>query len=338
MCRSRSSSRTPLCLIAFLLSAVLLSVPGCGTSSLRLPLNRPSLEPFREYEQQPSTGGPVEARFLGATSVLFQDGETAILSDGFVTRPGLLRVLLGRISPDRERIQNTLTRLGLDSIAAVFAGHSHYDHALDAPVFAQLTGAVLLGSPSTANIGRGVGLADSALRVVGDGEVLRFGKFELTFLESVHSPGDRYPCTVDEPLVPPARSSAWRTGTTYSVLIRYEGRTILVHGSANYKPGALRGRRVDVIYLGIGTLGRQSDAFVDAYWDEVVRATGAKRVILVHWDDFFRSLDQPLRPMPYAMDSFADSMQHILRRATADGVEVLLPVPWQPTDPFTGLP
>jgi L-ascorbate metabolism protein UlaG (beta-lactamase superfamily) len=167
--------------------------------------------------------------------------------------------------------------------------------------------------------------------------VRSFGPFELTFVESVHSPGDLHPGTIDAPLVPPARSGAWKTGTTYSVLIRHEGGTTLVHGSANFIPGALRGHRADVVYLGIGTLGRRDDRFADAYWDEVVRATGARRVILVHWDDFFQPLDRPLRPMPRIVDRFAAGMRHVLRRADADGVEVLLPVAWQPTDPFDGL-
>jgi L-ascorbate metabolism protein UlaG (beta-lactamase superfamily) len=306
------------------------------TPSFRQLLDHPRLEPFRRYEQRPAAGGPVAARFLGVTSLLFEDDETAILSDGFVSRPGITRVLVGRIGPDRKRIESTLKRLGRlgpDSIAAVFTGHSHYDHAMDAPVFAQLTGAVLLGSRSTANVGRGVGLPESALRVVGDGEALRFGKFELTFVESVHSPGDPFPGTIDKPLVPPARMSAWKTGTTYSVLIRRKRRTLLVHGSANYKPGALRDCRADVVYLGIGGLGRQKDDFVNDYWDEVVRATKAKRVILVHWDNFFRSLDKPLRPIPF----FAKGMRHILRRAADDGVQVRLPVLWKRTDPFAGL-
>jgi L-ascorbate metabolism protein UlaG (beta-lactamase superfamily) len=316
------------------LAAVLIAATACDG---KLPLGHPDLEPFRGYEQPPSSGGRVTAQFLGTSSILFRDSETAILSDGFVTRPGLASVLVGRVAPDTALVRRALDSLRVDSIAAIFTGHSHYDHAMDAPTFARRTGAILIGSPSTANIGRGGGLPERQLRVVRDGEALRFGKFTLTFIESRHARGERYRGTVDRPLAPPARAGAWRTGTTWSVLIEHHGRTLLVHGSANYKPGALRGRHADVVYLGIGGLGKQPGGFVDAYWNEVVRTTGAKRVILVHWDDFFRTLDKPLRPMPYAMDSFTDSMRRILRRAAADSVEVLLPVLWQPTDPFAGL-
>jgi len=174
--------------------------------------------------------------------------------------------------------------------------------------------------------------------VVADGETLHFGKFELTFVESQHSPGDRYPGSITSPLKPPARAGSWKTGTTWSVLIRYEeSRTILVHGSANFRAGALKGRSADVVYLGLGHLGRQSDAFVDAYWNEVVRATGATRVIVMHWDDFFRSLDEPLRPMPSVLDPVQNAMRRILERGARDGVEVLSPVAWERVDPFAGL-
>jgi L-ascorbate metabolism protein UlaG (beta-lactamase superfamily) len=47
--------------------------------------------------------------------------------------------------------------------------HTHFDHALDAAVVADRTGAVLVGGESTANIGRGHGLAEDRIRVVTPG-------------------------------------------------------------------------------------------------------------------------------------------------------------------------
>ncbi|MER6570931.1 MBL fold metallo-hydrolase [Streptomyces sp. NPDC001093] len=306
---------------------------------MRMPVGRPSLRPYLPYQQRPMTSGHgVVAHFLGTSTVLLSDGETAVLSDGFVTRPGMLRVALGSIAPDRSLVRATVDRLRVESLAAVFCAHSHYDHALDAPVWALETGAELVGSPSTANIGRGLGVPESSLRVVADGETVSYGRFDLTFLDSVHSPGDRCPGTVDEPLVPPARARAWKTGTAYSVLVAHPTGRILLHASANYRPGALRGRAADVIYLGIGTLGKQSTEFLRAYWDEVVAATGARRVVLVHWDDFFVGLHRPLRPMPYLLDDIDATMSRLLPLARRDGVDVVLPVTWQPSAPLADLP
>ncbi|MEU4038880.1 MBL fold metallo-hydrolase [Streptomyces collinus] len=305
---------------------------------MRTRFGRPSLRPCLPYKQPAAPGHDgVVAHFLGTSSVLFSDGETSVLSDGFVSRPGLLRVAAGRISPDRALVRAAIDRLRARDLAAVFCAHSHYDHALDAPVWALETGADLIGSRSTANIGRGSGVPESSLRVVADGDTVSYGSFGLTFLDSVHSPGDRFPGTVDEPLVPPARAGAWRTGTAYSVVLSHPGGRVLLHASANFRPGALRGVDADVVYLGVGNLGRRPAWFVRDYWDEVVVTTGARRVVLVHWDDFFLGLHRPLRSMPYVMDDLGVTTGRLLPLARRDAVDVVMPVAWQPSAPLAGL-
>lgn len=298
---------------------------------VRFWLSRPDLG---RYPAQTAGTGAVTAWFLGTSSVLLSDGHTAVLTDGFVTRPGMARAAFGRIAPDERVVRGALERLGAPPIAAVVCVHSHYDHALDAPVWASLTGADLVGSESTANIGRGLGVPEPSLRVAGAGDVLGYGRFELTFVESEHSPGDRYPGVVDAPLVPPRRGREWRTGTVYAVFVAHPSGTVLVHASAGFRPGALHGMRADVVYLGVGTLGKQPARYVEEYWAEVVGATGAKRVVLVHWDDFFVSLEKPLRPLPYFADDLDVTMRRLSALAARDGVEVLFPLAWQPSDPF----
>lgn len=333
--------RLASCLAVAGIAAGMFLSQGC----IRSPFAHPSITPFESFAQPVILGGPgpdspaLVVRFLGTTSLLFTDHDTtSILMDGFVSRPGKFRVGLWRIEPDCERIREANHRLNQPRFAAVFAGHAHYDHAMDAPVWAQMSGATLLGSRSVAMLGRGIGIPDSQNQVVRESVPIRFGRFELTFVESAHGPPDRFPGTIFEPLAPPARTNAWQTGLVYSVFIRHRGRTILVQSTAGYKPGALRGRHADVVYLAIGGLGRQPLATIDAYWNEVVRATGARRVILVHWDDFFRGLDQPLLPTIYGGDDVPRGMGRIVELAASDGVEVLIPPVWTPTDPFRGLP
>jgi L-ascorbate metabolism protein UlaG (beta-lactamase superfamily) len=331
MCRTHPSSATALRRF-FALTASLVIAQGCA------PLIHPSLAPYRRYEQRHSTSGPVTARFLGTTSVLFQDASTTILGEGFVTRPGPLNVRFCCIAPDTVRIVRALHTLGINSIAAVFTGHAHYDHAMDAPTFAMRTGADLVGSSTLANIAWAYGLRDTArMRTIRHGDTVQYGKFTLTFLDSEHSHPDRFRGIVEAPLTDvPRRADEWKTGAMHSVLIQHGHRAILIQGADAFVPGALRGRHADVVYLSMANLGLRSDAYVDAYWNEVVRGTGAKRVIPVHWDNFFRSLDGPLRPMPTR--NFHRGMQHILRRAAQDGVQVQMPVAWRPTDPFEGMP
>ena len=123
----------------------------------KLPIGRPSLRPYLPHKERPAAHREgLIAHFLGTSSVLLSDGQTSVLSDGFVTRPGMLRVGMGKIAPNRALVRAAIERLRVDNLAAVVCAHSHYDHALDAPVWALETGAELVGSESTANIGRGL--------------------------------------------------------------------------------------------------------------------------------------------------------------------------------------
>jgi L-ascorbate metabolism protein UlaG (beta-lactamase superfamily) len=321
-----SPSRRTLLLTAVRAIAPALAASGCASN----PATPPSLAPV--VQQQPSSDGMVTARFLGTTSILFRDDKTTILSDGFLTRPVRHDVFLGEIRPNEERIVSTLRRLGVEKVDALFTGHSHYDHALDAPTIAKLKGAVLLGSESTRQLGLGGELPKDRIFVVHHGETREFGRFALTFFESKHSSPELWPGRIRRPVVPPAPARNWKTGGAWSVKIAHEKRTLLVHGSANYRGDALSGQRVEVVYLGIGGLGLRSDGFVRKYWKEVVQATGAKRVILVHWDDFF-GVEEPLRAAP----GFENAVNRIRQHAWIDGVEVVLPVLWESTNPFQGL-
>ena len=324
MTPARPSRRT-LLLTAMRTLGPALAAGRCGSN----PAPRP---PAPLIRQQPDSGGVVTARFFGTSSILFTDDETTILSDGFLTRPSRHDVFVGEIKPDEERIASTLRRLGVEKVDAIFTGHSHYDHALDAPTIARLKHSVLLGSESTRKAGHDGDLPDDRIRVVQHGATYRFQRFELTFFKSKHGSPELWPGTIRHSVRPPAPARQWRTGGVWSVKVRHGTRNLLVHGSANYWPGALQGQRADVVYLGIGGLGLRNERFVGKYWDEVVRATGARRVILVHWDDFF-GVEEPLRPET----GFDRAVDAIRRQASVDGVEVVLPVLWEPTNPFQGL-
>ena len=87
-------------------------------------------------------------------------------------------------------------------------------------------------------------------------------------------------------------------------------------------------------YLGVGQLGVQSEEYVRAYWQETVRAVGARRVVLIHWDDFFRPLEEPLRALPYAGDDLDVTIRLLTGLAAADGVALHLPTVWRREDPW----
>lgn len=308
---------------------------------MRLKLGRPDLSAYAErFDVPPATDdSPLTVTFLGVSTVLVDDGSSALLTDGFFSRPGLRQVLLGRLAPDPARIDACLRRADIDRLEAVLPVHTHYDHGLDSAAVADRTDALLVGGESAANIGRGQGLAEDRIRVVAHGEQLTVGAWTVTALVSEHCPPDRFPGTIDEPLVPPARTAAYRCGEAWSLLIDHgpTGRSVLVQGSAGFVPGVLAGQSAEVAYLGVGQLGIQPEEYLRSYWSETVRAVGARRVVLLHWDDFFRPLDQPLRALPYAGDDLDVTMRLFSELAGEDGVALHLPTVWQREDPWRDL-
>lgn len=283
--------------------------------------------------------GKMSATFLGTTAMLLDDGETAILTDGFFTRPGPFKLLTGKIQPNREVIAAGLHLAGITKLAAVVVSHANYDHAMDAPEIARMTGALLVGTASTANIGRGGGLPESQIVVPADGEVLRFGKFEISLWPSSHVPANRWPIgEITQPLQPPVLVSDYRDGGTKAILINHAGRNMLLNAAAGFTPGGLQGVKAEVIFLGVGLLGRQSLGHQEDYWREVVTKPEARRAILVHWDNFTRPLDRPLVAMPLEFDDLDVTMALLTRLGAEDNVDVRLPVAWQPFDPFQDLP
>lgn len=300
---------------------------------------RPQLDRYRDLRQPAAALHPTELRtaFFGVSTVLFRAGDSAVLTDGFFSRPRLGRTLVRKIGPDHDVIIESLRRAGVTSLDAVIPLHSHYDHAMDAPAVAALTAAAVVGSSSTANVARGYGLPEGRITTVSAGDVLRLGRFTVTMLPAEHTPDPLARGSITRPVVPPARVTAYRMGECFAVLIECDGRSVLVNGSAGFIPGAMRGRRAHVVYLGIPTLGKQSGDYREQLWREVVESTGARRIIPVHWDDFWQPLDRPLVPMRRFADDFDVTMRFLADQCRRSGVDLMLPVAWQTTDPLAGL-
>ncbi len=302
---------------------------------MRLKAGRPDISRYADHFDVPPARDAFCITFLGVSSLLLGDGESAVLTDGFFSRPSLLKVGLGKVAPDISRIESALARAGIDRLDAVVPVHTHFDHAMDSAVVARQTGAVLVGGESAANIGRGQGLAGEQIKVVTPAEHLIFGGFRLTWMESAHCPPDRFPGHIVQPVVPPVRVNAYRCGEAWSILAEHtSGRTALIQGSAGFVAGSLTGRRADVAYLGVGQLGLQGEDYIRTYWAETVEAVGAGRVVLIHWDDFFRPLDLPLRALPFAGDDLDATMRVFTELAAQQDVALHFPTLWQREDPW----
>lgn len=306
---------------------------------MRFKLGRPKLADYAGYFDAPAApeGASLTVTWAGVTTLLIDDGESAVMTDGFFSRPSLAEVGLRSLSPSAPRIDGSLARLGVQRLEAVLPVHTHFDHAMDSAVVAERTGAKVVGGTSARQVGLGHGLPDDRLVVAPPGEPITLGAYDVTLIESEHCPPDRFPGVITEPVTPPVRASAYKCGEAWSTVVRHRpsDRRLLIVGSAGFVPGALAGQQADVVYLGVGQLGVQPEQYLLDYWTEAVRTVGARRVVLTHWDDFFRPLHMPLRALPYAGDDLDVTMRVLSRLAREDGVALHLPMLWQRADPWS---
>lgn len=237
---------------------------------------------------QPAGGDGLELRWLGTAGYeLVHDG-FRLLIDPYVTRLPLRRMLGRRaVPPDAAAVDRHLPRAD-----AVLVGHTHFDHALDAPAVARRDGCRVYGSGSVATLLGLYGLADRAV-VVEPYRVNEIGPFEVTFVPSVHSKlalgmwvPNSGPITCDhlDDLAP----RAYNCDQVWGIHIRVGGLTLYHQGSADVVDDAVRHRGVDYFLCGIA--GRQ---FTESYVRRMVRLLDPRVIVPNHYDDFFRPLDGP---------------------------------------------
>lgn len=311
-----------------------------GLAFVFIQLNRrPSLESYSSIAPLPvGAESPVQVRFGGVSTLVFDDGETVWMTDGFFSRPALARVAAWCIEPDQKAIKHGLDELRVTKLAAVVPLHSHYDHAMDAPSVAILTEAQLIGSESTLNLGRSAGMGEERLLRVHHGQTIALGEWRLTFIESAHEPQPWYLAaagTIDEDFEAPAHASAWRVGDVWALVVKHDrsGRSWLVVGSAGYELGQLSQQRVDTVFAGVAGLAGQSRVYREQWWDETVHKVGARQVIPIHWDDFSLPLEASLQPLPYLFDEVGETLEQLSSFARRDGVELSLPPLFKPFVP-----
>ena len=264
--------------------------------------------------------GAVTVRWTGTSTLVFSDGETTWMTDGWFSRPGPLDLAVGEIEPDLEAIEAGLARNGVERAAAVFPVHSHYDHAMDAPEVCKRTGAVLLGSESTANIGRGWGLPEEQIRVVADREPIELGRFTLTPIESRHfqfpDPAVRERALGDpeitEPLVPPVGAFEYKVGKAYVLHVSHPLGSFVVVGSAGFEVGGLAGFEADLLFLGTGGLGSQTTSYREIYWRETVETIQPTRLVPIHWDSLTGPIEGPFTGPVLAASFLAEGSDRTL--------------------------
>jgi len=234
----------------------------------------------------------LELEWLGVAGYrLTYEGQT-LLIDPYFSRVPFSSVLRRRRALPDQRLIERYTG-GWEGVAGILVGHTHFDHAVDAPALARRFGCRAYGSESLAALMRLHGLGDSAV-VAEPRRPYELGPFVVTFVPSVHSKlllglavpySGELTCEALDSLSP----AAYRCGQVWGIRIEVAGISLYHQGSANLIEDEVPRGGVDVFLAGVA--GR---SFTEHYWERILTRLDPRVVVPSHYDDFFRPLDEPM--------------------------------------------
>jgi len=230
----------------------------------------------------------LEVEWLGVSGYRMSFEGQTIFIDPYVSRVPFGDLLRRRPTlPNPAALERFVQAPG--EVAGVLVGHTHFDHAVDAPAIAQRYDCNAYGSDSLVRLMALHGLAERAVEVEPY-RTYELGPFEVSFTPSVHSKlllglavpydGD-LTCEHLDSLTP----GAYRCGQVWGISIAVAGIRFYHQGSANLIDDAIRERQVDVFLAGVA--GR---SFTDDYWRRILPRLDPKAIVPTHYDNFFRPL------------------------------------------------
>jgi len=220
----------------------------------------------------------IQFRWLGVAGVELAINSEVLAIDPFFTRPPFRNLLFGRPQLNRALVAEKLP--GCDHILIT---HSHYDHLMDVPQIASNTGAHVYGSTNTCRLLRILNLPGSQIHNVQAGDRLSLGEFEVEVLPGRHikTPLDRWISgSLPQNLHPPLRLTDYKMDESLSFRVSAGGCDFL-HG--RHPAGA------DVWFA--------IPVWKQEIFQKLLTEVQPRLVVPIHWDDFFRPLSKPLRPM-----------------------------------------
>jgi L-ascorbate metabolism protein UlaG (beta-lactamase superfamily) len=242
----------------------------------------------------PSSSGPLELapglelRWLGVSGYSMTFEGHTLLIDPYVSRVALSALISRKPALPDPALIDRYIGCPPDCVG-VLVGHTHFDHAVDAPAIAARLGCNVYGSASLARLMRLHGCGKRAIEV-RPYERYELGPFTVRFTPSAHSrlllglavPFDgELTCEHLDALSP----GAYRCGDIYGIEIELSGFTFYHQGSANLIDDALRTKGVDVFLAGVAGRG-----FTQDYWRRILSRLEPRSIVPTHYDDFFRPL------------------------------------------------
>ena len=269
--------------------------------------------------------------YFGTTTLLFDDGKDQILFDCHFTRPSLWKYISGRQPSDTATIDELMRLHPMDRLRAVFVSHTHHDHVMDAPYVLKKTGALMYGSSSAMNVGRGNDVPEKQLVEFEANAVYEIGSFKVTVIPSLHSKptilNNDLGQTIDAPLSPYARLRDYKEGGSYDFYVETPDRKYMIRPSFNYIEGQMDGYKADVLFLGVAGLAKADAKTEKNFFMETAARLEPKLIVPIHWDNFFSPLDKPVTGMPSLIEHTEIVFHKLALYCEANNIDFLIQIP-----------
>lgn len=245
--------------------------------------------------------------YLGITCLLFDDGVDQILFDCSFSRPSIRKLLFSKLSSDTKAIDEIFACHKIDRLKAIFISHSHVDHVMDLPYVSSKCNCDVYGSISTKNVALTSNIDENKIHLFEDKLEYNINGFNIKVIPSIHSKAKWYNNDLGEIISEPFKSKPhfrdYKEGNSYDFLITYDNKKYLIRPSFNYIKHQFDDITCDVLFLGIAGGSKATDKELKEFFEETVLKTKPKKIIPIHWDNFFHPLKEGIKGMPFYLEN-----------------------------------
>jgi L-ascorbate metabolism protein UlaG (beta-lactamase superfamily) len=304
----RLTLRQTFVAVALLLGGCGHTIPGSLTGDGK---------PYDFAKQHPCTdpqpqGDQIQVRYLGSGGIYLRWRDEAILIGPSFSNPGLIRARFLWVKPDKTRIESALNGFELQRVAAILAGHSHYDHLADVPEIARRLPAVPIWvNENGKHALAGEGLGDRVRQLAVSDELTDLTpSIRFRAVESGHAPQlcrwRHFPCVYGKgPIrmdwttpLPRHRLASMLGGETYAFVIElHDGDVVryrIYYNDAS--PDSPLGQTTGDFDLAILCMAQWK--WVRDYPRDLLAVLRPRHVLVSHWDNFFTEARQTTRFVP----------------------------------------
>ncbi|MEE6259395.1 MBL fold metallo-hydrolase [Plantactinospora sonchi] len=243
--------------------------------------------------------GAATFRWFGTAGWRIDIGAKTVLVDPYLSRypTGLFDGGMNPATPLTVATDVVAAHVGRPQ--TVLVTHSHWDHFNDVPHIATTTGARVIGTMTTYQLGLASGIPSGQLGLVKGGEVLEFGDYNVEVVASLHSRNASYSIGIpglrlSQPPKPATVADLPEGDTLAYLLSVRNGPRVFFMGASDFVARNVAGLAPDIAMIAMAS----SDA-THEYVPRLLEALDHPSIVVpVHWDNFETELRNPPPVLP----------------------------------------